>query len=378
VIYVSCASADAYHGSSSQSFEKVNNKPAPTMSSPNSTVLAGRLAAARTRNALQLQASSSADASYKSEYKRFKTWVREHGVVDDGDRYINRSNIDLYFSEHVAPTRAGVRNTIRRIVQALQWYSDKKENPGAGFQVESGSVTLAIESNLERQKNSDNANPGADPHKGLKDVLPVSDRLTMMDYIYGNRTDWGPASVSFTWGNNAAVRGGSTRNLVFADMNLSNGYGPEEQGPMSRTLFLIMRKGGLHKDRFTADKQVACWRHRQYKLCSVFSLSMWALWNLSMERRTPFEFFHVDKKERCPWWDRSLIDWDHYSDAGSAMRQIYKATGVVNCKVTHDRTTAIQYAGAMGLAPYQINSFTNHLLEKIHRSYQSEADREVS
>jgi hypothetical protein len=199
----------------------------------------------------------------------------------------------------------------------------------------------------------------------------------MMDYIYGNRNDWGPASVSFTWGNNAAVRGGSTRNLVFADMNLSNGYGPEEQGPMSRTLFLIMRKGGLHKDRFTADKQVACWRHREYKLCSVFSLSMWALWNLCMERRTPIDFFHVDKKERCPWWDRSLIDWDHYSDAGSAMRQIYRATGVVNCKVTHDRTTAIQYAGAMGLAPYQINSFTNHLLEKIHRSYQSEADREV-
>jgi hypothetical protein len=68
----------------------------------------------------------------------------------------------------------------------------------------------------------------------------------MMDYICSNRADWGPASVSFTWGNNAAVRGGSTRNLVFADMNLSNGYGPEEQGPMSRTLFLIMRKGGAY------------------------------------------------------------------------------------------------------------------------------------
>jgi hypothetical protein len=84
----------------------------------------------------------------------------------------------------------GVRNTIRRIVQALQWYSDKKENPGEGFKVESDSVTL------EGQKNAANADPGADPHKGLKDVLPVSDRLTMMDYIYGDRADWGPASVT--------------------------------------------------------------------------------------------------------------------------------------------------------------------------------------
>jgi hypothetical protein len=239
VIYVSCGSANACHERSSQSFEKANNKPAPAMPSPNSSVLANRLAAAR-----QLPASASTDASYTSEYKRVQAWVSEHDVIDDGDRYINRSNIDLYFCEHVAP---GVRNTIRRIVQALQWYSDKKENLGEGFEVESDSVTLAVESNLECQKNAANADPGADPHKGLKDALPGSDRLRMIDYTYGNRADWGPASVSFTWGNNAAVRGGSTRNLVFADMNLSNGYGREEQGPMSRTLFLIMRKGGgLH------------------------------------------------------------------------------------------------------------------------------------
>jgi hypothetical protein len=344
------------------------------------TNLERRLAVARTQNSEQLQASSTPDTSYTSEYKRYKKWVTQHGTIADGDRYISRSNIDLYFSEHIAPTRRGVRNSIRRIVLALQWFSDKRENPGGGFRVASDTVNLAIESNLERQKNiASNANPGADPHKGLKDVLAVSDRLKMMDHIYGTRHDWGPASVSFTWGNNAAVRGGSTRNLVFADMNMSNGYGPEEQGPMARTLFLVLRKGGLHKDRFTADTQVASWRHRQYKLCSVFSLSMWTLWNLAMEPGdgTPFDFSHPHKRERCPWWDRSLIDWNTYSDAGSAMRQIYKATGVINCKVTHDRTPAIQYAGANGLAPHQINSFTNHLIEKIHRSYASEADREV-
>jgi hypothetical protein len=154
-------------------FEKANNKLAPTMSSPNSTVLASRLTAARTRNAQQLQASSSADASYKCEYRRrFKTWVSEHGVIDDGDRYINLSNIDLYFSEHVAPTHTGVRNILLcRIVQALQWYSDnKEENPGVRFQVKSDSVALAIESNLEHQKCSENANPDTDPHKRSTDV----------------------------------------------------------------------------------------------------------------------------------------------------------------------------------------------------------------
>ena len=32
----------------------------------------------------------------------------------------------------------------------------------------------------------------------------------------------------------------------------------------------------------------------------------------------------------------------------------------------------------MGLAPYQINTFTNHILNKLNSAYQSEADREVS
>jgi hypothetical protein len=132
VIYVFCGSADARHERSSQSFEKAN-KPAPNMPSPNLTVIANRLAAARRRNAQQLQASASTDASYTSEYKRFQAWVSEHGVIDDGDRYSNGSNIDLYFCEQVAPNRTGVRNTIPRTVQALQWYSDKKENPGEGF-----------------------------------------------------------------------------------------------------------------------------------------------------------------------------------------------------------------------------------------------------
>jgi hypothetical protein len=131
------------------------------------------------------------------------------------------------------------------------------------------------------------------------------------------------------------MHGGSTpRNLVFADMNLSNGFGPEERGTTSCTLFLVMCNGELYKDRLTADKQVACWHHHQYILYSVFSLSMWVLWSLCMDCRTPhISFLHVKKKECCPWcWDQSIMDWNQYSDARSAMHHIYRAKGVINCK----------------------------------------------
>lgn len=346
-----------------------------TMSSPNTTI--ARLAAAQSRNAATTAELSEPTGAYANEYDRFIAWVDEHGVVEEDGKYITRLNVDLYFTEHVAFYRTGTSGTIKRIVQGLQWFSSKKENPGSGFLVENAVVKLALDTNKERQKNMETIRPGTDPHKGLKDVLPTSDRILIMDHIYGQRGDWGPASISFTWGNNAAVRGGSTRNLVFADWNLSRGFGPEEEGSLSRTLFLIMRKGGAHKDRFTIDQQVGCWRHKEYKLCSVFSSSMWALWNLVTERQNPIDFLHRDKTKRAKWWDTQLIDWNKYGDASSAMKQVYKATGVVNCKLTHDRTAAIQYAGAHGLAPHQINSFTNHLLEKLHRAYQAEADREV-
>jgi hypothetical protein len=60
------------------------------------------------------------------------------------------------------------------------------------------------------------------------------------------------------------------------------------------------------------------------------------------------------------------------------MKQIYAATGIKSCKVTHERTNAIQYAGSEGLAPHQINSFTKHILDKLHRAYMAESDKEVS
>jgi 4-diphosphocytidyl-2C-methyl-D-erythritol kinase len=65
-------------------------------------------------------------------------------------------------------------------------------------------------------------------------------------------------------------------------------------------------------------------------------------------------------------------------DASNSTKQIYEATGVQTCKVTHHRTAALQYAGFMGLQPHQINSLTNHILDKQHAAYSSQAEWEVS
>jgi hypothetical protein len=56
---------------------------------------------------------------------------------------------------------------------------------------------------------------------------------------------------------------------------------------------------------------------------------------------------------------------------------VFEETNVVSCKVTHDRTLAVQHAGSEGLAPYQISTMTKHMLEKLHSAYMAEVGKEV-
>lgn len=198
-----------------------------------------------------------------------------------------------------------------------------------------------------------------------------------MSYIYEHRTnDWGALAIAHSWGNNAAVRGASSRKFTFSDLNLSRGFGPERTGPLSRALMMILRKGDIHKTRHDQDQQVAVWRHRNYKLCSVFATSMHVINKISNDES--LNFLHEDKNIRPEWWDRPLIDWDELSSHASAMKHVFKATGIDYMpKVTHDRLYAIQEGSYNGLRPDQMHSLTKHIQDKYSRAYQSEADYEV-
>ena len=59
------------------------------------------------------------------------------------------------------------------------------------------------------------------------------------------------------------------------------------------------------------------------------------------------------------------------------MTKLFRETGIDSCKVTHQRTTAIQHAGLEGLGPTQINYFTHHMLEKQHSAYAAVTDRDT-
>jgi hypothetical protein len=301
------------------------------------------------------------------------TFVDANGLKS-GNSYINRLSVDSYFTRVVVNWN-GQLNTINRIVSSLQCFNDYVENPNGNpaFVVRNNTVKNAVKAQqLQFQANARGIDLGADPHKGLKDLMPQSDKKTIMTYIYESRPDWGPCGMSYTWGTNSGICGSSQRGLVKCDINMSRGFGVDKEGP---SRLLVIRRGKGHKDNFTMDKQVAVWRHVDYQLCSVFATALHLINDLS--RDPVINFLHPDKTKRADWWDSPLIDYETYSEESSVMRQVYDGTGVESCKLTHHRTQMVQQAGSEGLAPYQINTLTKHMLEKIHSAYQSECDKET-
>jgi hypothetical protein len=282
---------------------------------PGQANLASILRQRQEANHAVIRDNTSCDASYHCEYKNFVKWVKAQPELHTPMApFLSRDNVDHYFTR-VISSRVACANTARRVMNALNWYGNHREHVGAdpAFDCNSPLVEEALRvQKVHNELHGGTAKPGSDPHKGLKDILPEKDKLLMMDYIYRHRADWGTASVNFNWGQNGAVRGASNRKLTLCDLNLSYGFGPEREGPLARAILLVLRKGNLHKDRHETDKQVCCWRHKSYKLCSVFSTAAYVIWSIT--RNPEISFRHANKKtERATWWDIPLIDWDAYN-----------------------------------------------------------------
>jgi hypothetical protein len=273
------------------------------------------LAAHRASNVARIRDNTVCDKAYTSEYNRYCSWVAKQPELHTSMApFITRTNIDHYFTR-VISRRLGVRNTVRRCVSALQWYASHREHIGVdpAFVVDSPDVEEAMRAQkIHMMSFGSEASGGSDPHKGLKDILPLSEKLLIMRYIYRSRkNDWGAASVNFAWGQNGAVRGASNRKLKLSDLNISFGFGPEDYGRQARALLLVLRKGNIHKDRHETDDQVCAWRHKHYELCSVFSTAMYVI--SSVSQNPSLSFLHSNKSRRAPWWEIPLIDWDEYS-----------------------------------------------------------------
>jgi hypothetical protein len=145
----------------------------------------------------------------------------------------------------VISCHAGCANILCRVHNALNWYVHNQEHVGADpeFSCTSPLVEQALRTQkVINQSSGEIGRPGTYTHQGIKDILPASEQVQMVEYICHCHSDWGPASVNFTWRINGALHGASNRKLTLCDLNLLHGFGPERDGPLSRALLLVLRK----------------------------------------------------------------------------------------------------------------------------------------
>jgi hypothetical protein len=326
----------------------------------------------------ELMTRRDKNKNYQSEYRRFVTYVLENDLKEEGAlafTYIHRGSVDHYFENDLID-RKFQRPGGTRVMSSLQWFYLNLESPGGSFKVSNPFCLEAINKQQDKLKEEPALTHYGCPQKGLKDIMSEGDKKIIIKYILEHRDrDWGSLTTSFCWGNQAAVRGASTRKFGYAEMYMSVGFGPAKEGPRACTLLLVLRTGDMNKDRFTTCRMVGCWRHREVLLCAIGHLCMHVLNTLRLDDE--FHVCHYDKTAPAPWWLKQLIDYETLDDETGPMKDVYKATGVEGCKLTHNRTYAVQQAGSEGLAPYQINSLTKHMLEKLHKSYQAEVDKET-
>jgi hypothetical protein len=298
----------------------------------------------------QLLASGTADSTYKNEWKYFKEWIDDQvgepepevlndfpdvGAQvnhddddDDGDGtscYITRANLDAYF-QHVVVHRTGGTDTIKRIEYALKHYALYHEHRltdanvrGVHFTSEIMKAAIAAQSVKEKRRGEIGSQiDHLCPHRFCKHTMSIKERVKVVTAAI-NGGEWRNAIVAINLGHNIALRGASTRALTLCDLLLATGYGPgsdKSHGDprFDRTLNIVLRKGPVHKDRFSSVKQVGFWRHRNYLLDPNFSIGLAVLYSLRKEGAS------VEFKQRAAggtlatsrplWWDLPLIEWN--------------------------------------------------------------------
>ena len=335
---------------------------------------------------------------YYAVYKAFCVWlddklvhhpiVEEGDIVDDGvDRinsrrtrtdgtvFITQNNVDVYFSTVLAHVESMSLAVIKMKCLALTWWLKLVEQRGADSIAFSDRINRAIsDQQILNLEYTSTAFASCDPHKGLKDLFTERQSIMLVDNMR-KRNDGDHLLFAYTWGRNAGVRGDTTRKVVFCDLNLSHGFGPELSPPRDCTLLMIIRKG-LGKEKHNTTQQVGTQRHRDYRRCTVFATAVLVIMRLR-ELGDGINFNRGAPGQACDWWHKTISDYNTYSSECNAMKQVLAKTGSLgrySTKVTHHRTACVQYGGSHGLTAEQISTITKHKLDKLHSAYMPEVE----
>ena len=343
--------------------------------------IAYRIDGAQTANQNKVKDNSTADKSYQTEWRRFREFVdkeRELKRIPDGNKYLNRQNVDLYFGEVVSKYKV-VPDSARRVVSSLQWYSDHQEHPGDTFQVESTAVIAALKAQKVHRLSID-AMKIRDPHGKLPTDVMTEEEYDKAHGTILKRFEWLDLQLSWTTMDQTYARYGSWSKFELKDIVLDKAHGPpRDTGPGNKSMIaLVLRPGGVHKDRFKHTRVVGSWRHLKPYRCSTGALAM----NLMVRCRFDPKFLRINFYKNCngsaDWWSIPLrYKWGtKSSSAETAYRSVYQEANISWSKCLHLRKGGMDKAGTAGVGEEAVSTMSKHSTKKIRR-YMPELHSEV-
>jgi hypothetical protein len=343
--------------------------------------IAQRINDANAANVQTVQAHVKPDATYAREWRRFKEFVDAERAADNipsGEKYLTRENVDLYFSEKISKRNVNPDGA-RRVVSALQWFSDRYEHAFDAFKVESPYVIRALAAHKQHHGAS-LATKIVDPHGKLPtDVMTDDEYMKAHDIILKSQ-EWQDLQLAWSTCDQTYVRYSSFAKLELSDIRADFAHGPpKDTGPGNKGMIsLVLRPGGTHKDRFKYTKVVGGWRHLNYIRCSTGALAMNLMVRFHEDPKLVNMTFYKDADGSAKWWTESLrMNWNATNKAAeTAYKVIYNKAGIKWCKCLHLRKAGMDKAGTAGVSEDAVSTMSKHNADKIRR-YMPELHAEV-
>ena len=327
------------------------------------------------------------DKSYTRAWIKLKQCVdqeRAKGVLAAG-KYLTRENVDFYFSTVVSESLNLNPDSARRVVAALQKYSDLEEHALAAepFVVDSPIVKKALSSHKVKWFESQ-AIKSSDPHENLPtNSLTYNDHGKVLNYyLHNNKQDWKEACLMWTINRQTYLRYHDTIRLSLSRLRLDEDSGPRAEhlrrdAPCAPSLHFIMQKREMAKNQDRGQnsksditaKVVGAVRHEQNFQCCIGFVAFSLFFQLYSDRSVNFL---APTDGRAPeWWGKSLFkDWSAagYETCRSSFNRATAANDISWAKVTHLRKAGMDEGGKAGVNPDMLASMSKHnASDKISR-----------
>jgi hypothetical protein len=202
-----------------------------------------------------------------------------------------------------------VTDSARRVVSALQWYSDNQENPTKKFTVESPAVLGALLKAQKIHRMSIDATKIRDPHSKLQTDVMSEEEYHRAHVTIMNKFEWLDLQLSWTTCDQTYVRYSSWSKFELADIRLDRAHGPQQDtGPGNKAMIsLVLCPGNVHKDRFKYTKVVGMYHHSKPFRCATGALAMSLMVCSSRyDPRISRMTLYKNTKGGANWWEIPL------------------------------------------------------------------------